>query len=120
MDPISTAIIAAMASGLTQPLVSETYTRLMTYIRTKYEKTDLPATVDRLKKKPDSKALPGLLSEELARTGAGNDEELKQLAAQILKILQSSPEGRKTITMVNCKIGVSAGDHAIFHGDINL
>ena len=120
MDPITTAIIAAASGGVAQPLVKELYAELMKYIRTNYGKSNLPTTVDMLEETPESDALPGLLREEVARSGADKDTELTQLAVQILNSLKNNPEGQKTLKMVNCKVGIVAGDHTVINGDINL
>ena len=120
MDPITTAIIAAASGGLAQPLVNDLYASLMQYVRSKYGKSNLPATLDMLENSPESAALPDLLCEEVKRTGADKDAELTRLAEEILDSLQSSREGQRIIEIVKSKVGVICGDNATFKGDINL
>ena len=70
MDPITGALIAAIAAGATQvgkSAVVDSYNGLKALIKRKFTKTDLPAAIENLEKKPDSKSRQRMVQEEVFR-----------------------------------------------------
>lgn len=95
MDP-STAIVAALVAGVTASLkstvekaITESYTGIKEYIKSKYNGVDVAA----LEKKPDSKSRQETLKEELEDSAAGNDLELLNRAKELIELIERhSPE----------------------------
>lgn len=99
MDPITTAIMAALAN-LTKDAIKDSYNALKCACKKKFgEKSDLVEAVDKLEKKPDSEARKGMLQEEIEVANAHKDTEIIHLAEILLeKIKEQSPE-QKNITI---------------------
>ncbi|MBN1482774.1 hypothetical protein EH223_12410 [candidate division KSB1 bacterium] len=130
MDPISAAVVAALASGLTaglgetgKKLVVDAYNGLKSALRRKFgEKSKVVQAVDHLEQKPDSSERQQTVQQELAAAKATKDDELKNLAAALLKALNEMPQGRAAMKKYNIiaeKIGI-VGDHTHIEGDLNL
>jgi hypothetical protein len=100
MDPITTAIVAALSagaiSGLTETsktLITDTYGKLKAVLSRKFsEQSDVLQAVDQLEKKPDSAGRKETLLEEIAAVKADQDREILQAAQKLLLQLQSIPE----------------------------
>ncbi len=109
MDPISAAIVAALAA-LSKDVIADSYKALKSALQKKFgADSDLVDAVDGLEKKPDSKARQAMVQEEVAATKASEDPELVQLAQQLLDRLKEQPGGQQ---IVNQTIG-SATQSAI-------
>ena len=66
MDPITTAIIAALAN-LSKDVIKDGYNALKAALKKKFgSESDLVDAVEGLEKKPDSKARQAMLQEEVA------------------------------------------------------
>ena len=118
MDPISTAIIAAVSGGVAQPLIKDLYTGLMKYIRSKYGE-DIPQTMKKLEKKPASGYIQGALAEELNDAGALKDQELLKLAAQLTAHIKPGSVTQKKILVKESTVGV-IGDNVTIGGDLKV
>jgi len=94
MDPITLAITTALAN-LSQTVISDAYQALKAALQQKYGvKSEVVEAVNKLEEKPESKARAALLQEEVLSTGAGQDEELLQLANTLLEELKKPSTGR--------------------------
>ena len=99
MDPITTAIVAALAAGVlsgTQTVaaqaVQDAYAALKAQIRAKFgDESDLADAVDKLEARPDSAPRKSVLAEEVERAGADKDADLLALAQALLEALP--PQG---------------------------
>ena len=116
MDPITTAIVAAIAS-LAEPAAQDAYNSLKKLITTKlFGKPEVLEAVEQLEKKPDSAGRRETLSEEIVSSGAANDKELLAAAAAVLEVVKRQPGGEQTVQQV------VTGNRNIFSGtgDIHI
>jgi hypothetical protein len=105
MEPVSTAILAAVAGGLAQAAgetvstaVADAYGALKSLLRRRFGNDSPVATaVDQLEAKPDSQARQALLREELAACGADRDPDLVNAARSLLDELAKLPGGEAHI-----------------------
>jgi hypothetical protein len=90
MDPITAAIVAALAK-LAEPAVTDAYNALKSAIAHKFGKEAAVArSVGQLEEKPQSPGRRETLVEEIQASGAAKDPELVSLAASITKLVGSS------------------------------
>ena len=90
MDPISTAIIAAIASGLTQGSIADAYKGIKHLILSRYDNKDMKDAIKKLEQKPDSKARQMELQEQVESCHLAKDTQILESANQLLETLQSS------------------------------
>lgn len=111
MDPITTAIIAALAT-LSKDVVKDSYNALKGALKQKFgAESDLVDAVDKLEKKPDSEGRKAMLQEEMEMAKAIADADLVGLAQKLLAAIQEQPEGQQIInqTQTNTVSGVNVG-----------
>lgn len=113
MDPITTAIVAALAS-LSKNVISDSYNVLKITLKKKFgSESDLIDAVEKLEKKPDSEGRKAVMQEEIEIAKANEDPEIIQLAQDLLnKIKEESGEQQiinqtqtNTNTLSNVEIG---------------
>src|SRR6266850_6080633 len=110
MDPISTALLAALGK-LTEPIVKDAYDALKNLLVRKFGGTsEVTTAVQQLEQKPDSTGRRETLQEELAGAKAGSDAEILQLAQALLEKIQAQPGGPQLIQQT------VTGDRNIFSG----
>lgn len=98
MDPITTAIIAALAN-LSQDAIKDSYQALKGACKKKFgETSDLVEAVEKLEKKPDSKGRKGTLQEEIQAVNAHQDPEIIQLTQALLDKIQEESPAQKNLT----------------------
>ena len=84
MDPITTAIVAALAS-LSKNVISDSYNVLKITLKKKFgSESDLIDAVEKLEKKPDSEGRKAVMQEEIEIAKANEDPEIIQLAQDLL------------------------------------
>ncbi len=89
MDPITTAIIGAIA-GIGKDAIKDSYNALKSALKKKFgETSDLIEAVDKLEKKPDSEGRKTMLQEEVEIAKFNDDAQILELAQELLKKLQS-------------------------------
>ena len=132
MDPITGAIIAAVtagvASGATEvgkKVIVDAYTTLKIAIEKKFGQdskiAEAVATVEEEPGfEPNQQALAGRVEQE----DADEDEELQQLAQELLRVLEETPQGKDALNKYNIQatdsqIGV-IGDDAHVEGGIHF
>ncbi len=101
MDPISTAILAALSagaiSGLTEAsktAITEAYSTLKALLIKKFGgESDVLHAVEQVEAKPDSAGRTATLQEEIAAAKADQDSDVLHAAQTLLHVLQASPEG---------------------------
>lgn len=101
MDPITTAIVAALSagalSGLTETsktAITDAYARLKTLLTKKFgSESDVVHAVNEVEAKPDSAGRQATLQEEVAAVKVDQDQEVLQTAQVLLQLLQAIPEG---------------------------
>ncbi len=111
MDPITTAIMAALAN-LSKDAVKDCYDCLKGKLKKKFgETSDLVEAVDKLEKKPDSEARKAMLQEEIETAKVNDDPELLELAQELIEKIKEQPGGQNTInqtqnnTVSDVKVG---------------
>src|SRR5690242_15806525 len=105
MDPITTAIIAALSagaiSGLTEAsktAITDAYSRLKALLSKKFGgDSDVLHAVEQVETKPDSAGRKATLQEEVVAVKADQDQDLLQAAQALLQLLQASPGGEQHI-----------------------
>ena len=115
MDPITTAIVAALAAGVaggatevSKKAIVDAYGMLKTALKKKYgADSDLAEAVDKLEEKPDSAGRQTTVQEEVTDAKAAADPQLEQLAQALIEALESTPEGQKAVSKY--QISVSGG-----------
>ncbi len=112
MDPISTAIVAALASDLTKTAIKNSYNALKNALKKKFgSESDLVEAVNGLEKKPDSEGRKATLQEEVENAKVNDDSEIIQLAQDLLAQLKEQPGGQQVITQTisNVKYAATSG-----------
>jgi hypothetical protein len=116
MDPITTAIVAALAN-LSQDACKDGYVALKDALKKKFgDKSDLVDAVDKLEKKPDSEARKATVQEEVEIAKVNDDPDILNLVQDLLDKIKQQPGGREIInqTQTNTVSGVNVG------GDFNF
>ena len=114
MEPVSTAIIAALGM-LTEKVVQDAYSGLKSLLVTKFGKSsELVATAEGLEKNPDSAGRKETLKEEIAAVHADADGEVVAAAIALIEAIKTLPGGEQTINQT------VTGDHNIFSGSGNV
>lgn len=98
MDPISMALIGALASGVAKgvgeagkSLIPDAYNALKAAIQKKLgADSETMDALERVEKKPDSKARQGVLAEEIANAGLDKDPGLLKLAQALAEALKEA------------------------------
>lgn len=101
MDPITTAIVAALSAGaisglteMSKTAITDAYARLKTLLTKKFGgESDVVHAVNEVEAKPDSAGRQATLQEEVAAVKADQDQEVLHAAQTLLQLFQASPEG---------------------------
>jgi hypothetical protein len=109
MEPISTAIIAAVTAGLTdvgKSAVVDAYKGLKALITRKFgAQNKVIEAVTALEASPNSKGRQLTVYEELAAIQGGQDAELMRAAESLLDLLKAEPGGVQHVHQVATQIG---------------
>lgn len=101
MDPITTAIIAAVAAGVTKvgpQAIADAYTALKDLLKSKFGvHSDVFKSVDDLEAKPDSAGRKATLQEEVAAAKADQDPDIRKAAQELLDKISAQPGGGQHI-----------------------
>ncbi|MBE9118905.1 hypothetical protein IQ249_23740 [Lusitaniella coriacea LEGE 07157] len=111
MDPITTAIIAALAA-LSKDVIQDSYNTLKTALKKRFgAESDLVDAVEKLEKKPDSEGRKAMLQEEVEIAKVNNNPDLVQLAQTLLDKLKEQPGGQQIINqnISNVKYAATSG-----------
>jgi hypothetical protein len=103
MDPISTAIIAAIAAGATtaatdvaKSAIVDSYGALKSLIQKKLgPNSEVVDAIEKLQTKPDSAGRRETLKEEIKASNAGEEPELLAAAKVLVEIIKASPNGEQ-------------------------
>jgi hypothetical protein len=101
MDPVTLAIIAAIAAGVAkgagnvaESAVIDAYRGLKQLLTRKFgHDSDVVKAIDAAEAKPASEARKSMLREEVEASGAGSDPEVIRAAEQLLQHLGSDSGG---------------------------
>lgn len=128
MDPITTAVVAAISAGLTdvgKQAVVDAYNGLKKIIISKFGKDNqVSKAIAEVEKNPESKGQQLVLSEQIASTKADQDAEVVKIAQQLIEALKSTEDGREAIAKYQidakgAQVGV-IGDRAKVEGGIHF
>ena len=101
MDPITTAIVAATAAGVSkvgEQAIVDAYAKLKDLLANKFgTKSEVVKAVKGVEAKPDSSARKEVLKEEVAAVKADRDPEMLQAAQMLLKAIKAKPGGDQII-----------------------
>jgi hypothetical protein len=105
MDPITTAIVAALGAGaisgateVGEQIISDAYSKLKDLLGKKFgTKSKVVKAVKELESNPKSAARKEVVKEEVAAVQADQDTELLQLAQSLLKSIKALPGGTQII-----------------------
>ncbi len=102
MDPITAAIVAALAAGLTEVrknAVVDAYNGLKSLLKKKFgDDSKVVKAVDDLEEEKDSKGRQLTLQEQIAK--ADQDPELRQAAQALLSEIRTQPGGEQHIQSI--------------------
>ncbi len=122
MDPITTAIVAALGAGAVsgvtkvgEQVVVDAYAKLKELLGKKFgAKSKVVKAVKELEANPKSAARKEVVKEEVVAVRADQDQELLQIAQSLLKNIKALPGGTQIIQ-------TSIGDQNIqISGDSNV
>lgn len=111
MDPITTAIVAAIAAT-SSSAIKDSYLALKALLKKKFgEKSDLVEAVNKLEAKPQSEARKSTVQEEVEAVKANDDPEIVQLAQDLLGKIKEQPGGQQVInqTVSHVKYAATSG-----------
>lgn len=99
MDPVTTAIMAAIAAGVTGGLTDvgkqalvDAYDALKSLLKKKFgERSKVVNVVQDLEDEPDSSGYKAVLQEQISKTKADEDAELLQAARAVLAQIKEQP-----------------------------
>ena len=121
MDPITTAIVAAIAA-VGSSAIKDSYSALKALLKKKFgEKSDLIEAINKLETKPQSEARKATVQEEIEAAQANDDLEIVQLAQSLLQKLKEHPEGQEVITQTisHVKYAATSGTGTASISNIN-
>ena len=132
MDPITTAIVAAVIAGVTeatatvaQTAIVDAYNVLKSTLKSKFgSDSKVSEAVQEVEEEPDFEPNQSALAGRIAQTKADQDPDLQKLAQDLLDALQNTPEGRAAVSKYQvdargAQIGV-LGDQAKIKGGITF
>ena len=107
MDPISAAIVAALAAGVVSgvtkvgdQVVSDAYNKLKELLKKKFgARSKVVKAMKDLEADPKSAARKEVVKEEVTAVGAERDRELLAAARQLLKAIKAKPGGEQIVQM---------------------
>jgi len=90
MDPITTAIIAALAAGVTQGTVADMYKGIKQLIKKKSKQKNIIEVLDDLEKDPISNMGKKWLQKEIQNNQLDQDADILEAAKKLLNEMKSS------------------------------
>jgi hypothetical protein len=105
MDPVTTAILAALAAGAVSGITEvgkntfiDAYNALKSLLKKKFgNESEVVKSIEGLEAKPDSTARKELLKEEVEAAKADQDSEILQAAQILLDQIKAHPSGEQHI-----------------------
>jgi hypothetical protein len=121
MDPITTAILAAlgvMGSEVIKSGVKDAYDSLKAVIRRKWgESAAISKAITALEEDPQSKAQAGVLEEKVGEVKATNDAEVAQALHRLVEQMKAGGVGGEAVARIHFNMsggvvqGVAAAEH---------
>ncbi len=123
MDPITTAILAAIAAGAVagvtkvgEQVLVDAYTKLKELLKKKFgPRSKVVKAVKELEDNPQSTARKEVVKEEMAASKADQDKDLLQAAQVLLKAVKALPEGEQILQTAigNQNIQIAGNGNAV-------
>jgi hypothetical protein len=108
MDPISAAIIAAVATGLVAPPIADAYQALKRLLTRHFgQDSGIVKAVNTLEEKPDSGARKSLVQEEVSAAEATASPEILAAAQELLARVKAAGGETPSITAISS--GITGG-----------
>lgn len=116
MDPITTAVVAALAH-ISAEAVKDGYHALKSAILRKFgSDSKLVKAVEELEQTPDSEGRRMIFQEEVARSKADQEKEIRSAAQSLIEKIESQPSGRQTVIKVTGDGNIAAGGNVSIGG----
>lgn len=112
VDPITTAIVTAVASTLSKEAFQDSYNALKAALKKKFgQESDLVEAVNKLEKTPDRADRKATVQAEVEIAKANDDPEFVRLAQELLNKLKEQPGGQQVInqTVSDVKYAATSG-----------
>jgi hypothetical protein len=127
MDPITTAIVAALAAGVTcgstkvaQQAIVDAYAALKNLLKRKFgDQSELVKSVEGLEANPDSTARKDLLKEEVVAAKADRDSDVYKVAQDLLNKISAQPGGEQHIQQATGSYIAQADRHSTASVNVN-
>jgi len=128
MDPVTTAIVAAVTAGVTdigKKAFGDAYQGLKSLIKSKFgQDNKLSKAITAVEDNPESKGCQLVLAETVEHEKADQDHELIHIAAQLIQALTETEQGRQAVSKFQiaakgAQIGV-VGDNTKVEGGIHF
>src|SRR5829696_3546263 len=102
MDPITMAILAALATTASQAVVgrmaTDAYENIVDTLRRRFgDNSEVVRAVENLEKNPESAGRKQTLEEEVQSSGADQDPDVRKAAEELLDQLRTQPGGEQHI-----------------------
>jgi TIR domain/Het-E N-terminal domain len=115
MDPVTTAILSALAAGASKEVVADGYRALKNLLGRKFGGgSDVVTAVEELEKKPDSAGRKEMLKEEIAAARADQDPDVLRAAQALIEKIGALPGGGQVIKQT------VTGNQNVFSGSGNV
>ncbi|MER7496366.1 hypothetical protein ABT033_27675 [Streptomyces pharetrae] len=126
MDPVSAAIVGAVAAGLlqgagdiSQQALVDGYWRLKNLLVGRFgDRSDLVQAVEAVETRPESAARREVLAEEVGRSGADRDDEITAAARDLLARLQQDSAVASSVQQAIGSYIAQADRHG--HAEVNV
>lgn len=125
MDPITAAILAALAAGIAEGLGATAYNALKEAIQRKFGKdSKLSQAMAVVEQEPDFEPNQTALAGRVQQTNAAQDPELLDLAERLTEALRQTPAGQQAVSKYHIEVqggqvGV-IGDNATIKGGLHF
>jgi len=125
MDPITLAIVAALAGGVAEGVVASAYNALKDALKKKHgADSKIVQAVNAVEEEPDFKPNQETLAGRVEQVHAAQDQELLTLAQQLVAALEKTAAGQQALSKYNIhaensEIG-NIGDNAYIPGGIHF
>lgn len=108
MDPVTTAIMAALGSiagaagqAVGGNLVTDAYEKLKATLKQRFgDDSEVVKSAENLEMKPDSQGRKQMLEEEVQASGADQDPDVREAAQELLDQLEAQPGGEQHIQSI--------------------
>jgi hypothetical protein len=124
MDPLTAAILAAVAAGAAKvatEVVPDLYRGLKALIKSKFgEQNAVSEAVDEVEADPESAGQKIVLEEKVKKAGADKDADIVAAAKKLLEQLEAQPGGARIVQTATGNYNAQAADHSRASVNVNV